>query len=320
MPNHVLHSMKSYNMRIVQQNMLMTSELVKVITLLDKHNIEAIPFKGPLLSHIAYGNITLRQYADLDILVDEDLLDQAVALLYQHDYLYDEKEYQHIINNKSIFHDISLTKSSVSFELHWRLFSDEFTIDLNSINLKENLMEVSMANYKFKSFKNEMLIIYLVTHGAKHNWERVEWLLDIAKIIQNHSINWQELSQLMKRTKTEKILLSTLYLCHTILDLKLPPEIIKQINKPKYLKLSKQFEELFYQDFRSLITQKVATKKISKIQYLLLDGFTNKSLFVLSLLKPTEVDFQVIQLPNSLKFLYYIIRPFNILLRWIKKI
>jgi len=320
MPNHVLHSMKSYNMRIVQQNMLMTSELVKIITLLDDNNIEAVPFKGPLLSHTAYGNITLRQYADLDILVDEDLLDQAVALLYQHDYLYDEKEYQHIINNKSIFHDISLTKSSVSFELHWRLFSDEFTIDLNSINLKENLIEVSMANYKFKSFKNEMLIIYLVTHGAKHNWERVEWLLDIAKIIQNHSINWQELSQLMKRTKTEKILLSTLYLCHTILALQLPPEIIKQINKQKYLKLSKQFEELFYQDFRSLITQKVATKKISKIQYLLLDGFTNKSLFVLSLLKPTEVDFQVIQLPKSMKFLYYIIRPFNILLRWIKKI
>ena len=312
--------MKTHNRSIAQRNMLMSVELIKVMKLLEENNIEAIPFKGPLLAQMAYGDITLRQYVDLDILINEHKLDKAIQLLSKHNYVYNQKEYQQIMKNKSIFHDISLSKNSVSIELHWRLFSDEFKTNFESIKIDKNLFEVTIANYKLKSFQNEILIIYLAIHGTKHNWERVEWLLDIVKIIQNHSVDWQQIIELMHTTKTKKILLSTFYLCHTVLDLNLPYEIQTLVHNPKSLKLSKSLEELFYQNFKSRITQKVATKNISKIQYLLLDGFRNKSLFILSLFTPTELEFKTIQLPQSMRFLYYIIRPVNVLLRWIKKI
>ena len=86
------------------------------------------------------------------------------------------------------------------------------------------------------------------------------------------------------------------------------------------LKLSKDFENLFYNRFKDPLSRKVESKNISKIQFDLLDGFKSKFLFLNSLLKPTEKEFELFKLPSYLHFIYYLTRPFNILSRWIKKL
>jgi len=73
--------MKTENIEIAKTNMLMTSELIMLMKLFEENNIEAIAFKGPTLSQMAYGNLTLRQYADLDILIDEKDLQKSINLL-----------------------------------------------------------------------------------------------------------------------------------------------------------------------------------------------------------------------------------------------
>jgi hypothetical protein len=65
---------------------------------------------------------------------------------------------------------------------------------------------------------------------------------------------------------------------------------------------------------------KVETKQISKIQFKLLEGFTAKTFFIFSLLKPTEQEYKIFNLPTGLNFIYYFLRPFNVFFRWIKKL
>ena len=67
-------------MDIVKQNMLMTSELIKVLKILEENNIEAISFKGPVLSQLAYGDVVSRQYCDLDILINIKDFESVVNL------------------------------------------------------------------------------------------------------------------------------------------------------------------------------------------------------------------------------------------------
>ena len=308
-------------MDIVKQNMLMTSELIKVMKLLEKNKIEAISFKGPVLSQMVYGDITLRQYVDLDILVHEKDLGRAAFLLEEIDYTFDKILLTKILENKSIFHDISLSKNGfVTVELHWRFFSNEFNTGLEDIDLKDGLYEITISKQKLKTFKNEILILYLCIHGAKHNWERIEWLIDISRYIKNYEIDWAFLLNISNNTKTTKILFSTLYLCSSILNLELPIDISEKIKEEKIQKLSKDFESLFLKRFKDSLTKKVDTKNISKIQFDLLEGYRAKSLFLLSLLKPSEIEYQTITLSKNLKFLYYVIRPFNIIKRWSKKL
>jgi len=47
----LLSELKAHYMSIVQRNMLMTSELIRIMYLLRENNIEALAFKGPTLSN-----------------------------------------------------------------------------------------------------------------------------------------------------------------------------------------------------------------------------------------------------------------------------
>jgi hypothetical protein len=64
-PDDIFIRMKQYYMDIVKQNMLMTSELIKVLKILEENNIEAISFKGPVLSQLAYGDVVSRLFNTL---------------------------------------------------------------------------------------------------------------------------------------------------------------------------------------------------------------------------------------------------------------
>jgi hypothetical protein len=44
--------------QIAQRNMMMSAELLKIMQLLEKNQIESLAFKGPSLAQMAYGDIT----------------------------------------------------------------------------------------------------------------------------------------------------------------------------------------------------------------------------------------------------------------------
>ena len=319
-PLDKLSFMKQTYMDIVKQNMLMTSELIKISKLLEENDIKSIAFKGPVLSMLAYGDVISRQYVDLDVLVDENELLNAIEILKKNEYvLEDDFKLELLKNNRSIFHDVTLRKNAlVNIELHWRLFSDEYMTGIADLNMEKNINFFEYQNNKLKVFDNEIQILYLSTHGAKHNWERIEWLVDIVRFVENNVIDWKRLIDFIQITKTEKILFSTFYLCKNILDLSLPKEIEEKIQKVNVIKFSKRFEMFFYTNFDYTLHHDIETKKISKIQFDILHGYKNKLLFILALIKPTELDYQMVKLPKYMSFLYYLIRPINLFIRKIK--
>ena len=78
---HFLKNLKSSYTQIAQRNMLMSAELIRIVKLLEENGIQTLPFKGPALSQIAYDDITLRQYVDLDILTKKEDVYKIDALL-----------------------------------------------------------------------------------------------------------------------------------------------------------------------------------------------------------------------------------------------
>jgi len=310
--------MKNHRLDIIKTNILMTSELLKTVNFLQKNNINTISFKGPALAQIAYNDITARQFVDLDLLIEKQDIKKAISVLISNGYQAEEN-LEYIIKQESIFHDITVQKNGIDFELHWRLFSNEFQVDFQNIDIAKYLQKITINGSDIYSLDNELLLVYLSIHGAKHNWERLAWLLDIAKIIQNHDINWEKTLDIMHKTKTTYIFLSTLYLCQELFLVKLPKDIQNQLNNKKIQQLSIRQKNYFYQHFNSLLSDKAPAKKISKIQFDLLSSYKHKYLFISSLLKPTEVDFQSIKLPQYLHFFYYFVRAYNLLRKKIKR-
>src|SRR5262245_17110144 len=69
-----------------QKNLLLAAELLKIHNLLDSNAIPVLPLKGPTLAVLAYDNLSLRPFEDLDILVREQDILRVKQLLVSHGY------------------------------------------------------------------------------------------------------------------------------------------------------------------------------------------------------------------------------------------
>src|SRR5437899_2597076 len=52
------------------RNLEQSAELLRVLERLQDAGIEAVPYKGPVLASEVYGDVALREFVDLDILVE----------------------------------------------------------------------------------------------------------------------------------------------------------------------------------------------------------------------------------------------------------
>lgn len=188
-------------MDIVKYNMLLTSELIKIMKLLEENDIKAIAFKGPTLAQLAYGDITLRQYVDLDILVDEKDVEKAYSFFCKMSY---NTEIDKIFLSNKLYieknSDIQFLneKKSILVELHWKLFREQFYSNRLDYYIK-NSNNLTLNNHSINILSNEILLIYLCMHGSKHCWERIEWIADIDRLIRiDNNLDWDFISKYSK--------------------------------------------------------------------------------------------------------------------------
>jgi hypothetical protein len=71
-PPRVMKRLKVFFQTTSMRNLLMARVLVDVLDLLDRENVLAIPFKGPVLAWKIYGDISKRSFNDLDLLIERE--------------------------------------------------------------------------------------------------------------------------------------------------------------------------------------------------------------------------------------------------------
>ena len=300
-------------MDIVKYNMLMTNELLNVLKVFEEKNIDCIPFKGPVLTKLAYGDITLRQYVDLDILINIKDFELVINILDKLDY------------NSKLNYEVSLEKiqdiicdhlfikkkSNINIEIHNKLFSINFPINIPSRIFFDNQQNININNINIKTFSNEYLLFYLCLHGCKHLFSRLSWLLDIHKIISSLNIDWEKFIKIVEEYNTKSLVYTSLFLSEELFQTKLP-ELIKIKYQKKYQKLIKYILNN-NEDFE-------VTDKFSFVHLLLFDSFKEKFLYSLYIFRPSFLDYQSLNKEYKSELVYYLIRPINILLRSFKNL
>src|SRR5215217_8297440 len=86
-PEVTLSELRGYFHENTRRNHLLVRELLKLLDLFDACSIRAVPYKGPTLAAVAYGNLALREYDDIDVLVHEQDVPKAKELLASIGYL-----------------------------------------------------------------------------------------------------------------------------------------------------------------------------------------------------------------------------------------
>ena len=86
-PAEILATLRQYFIVNSQTVLKLTAELLKILQILEDNQIDAITFKGPSLAAVAYKQLALRRFCDLDILIEGNnsrkVVDLLVSLGYQ---------------------------------------------------------------------------------------------------------------------------------------------------------------------------------------------------------------------------------------------
>jgi hypothetical protein len=313
-PGAVYEKLRDQYRGISVLNVYLSGELRRLLKLFAAHGVEAIPYKGPALAAKAYGNIALRHFGDLDILVRQrDVLRVSELLVAEgyalHPPLNDVQQALMLRTQCNL--PFTRDERRVIVEIHWRVSARLFSSPLDEASLWENSGLDSFEGTTIKTLAPEDLLLSLTVHGAKHLWERLSWIADIAQLLEVYpDLDWTRLLERARRSGTERMLLLGLYVAHELLDAKLPAGVREQFETDQEIALlaGQIYSRLFAGGSEAsgmsgyFIFQLKARRRLR-------DKF-NYCRYVVS---PTEEDLTLLSLPAPLSFVYYLLRPLRMI-------
>jgi hypothetical protein len=306
-----LKELKYTYLHIVKTNMLLTVELKLLSELFTKNDISHLSFKGPLLSMLSYGDIISRRYLDLDILVKKDDLTKIYKLLENNGYTCDididyakDERFLDLSKDLIFYHK----KKNIVIEIHWKLFEKRFFFQNISLNdlAWQNSQEIKLNDFSILTFDKEYLVFYLIIHGSKHFWERIEWLYNIYLILIKYDIDLNKIIDYSKAMKTETMVNIFFILIQKRFNYKIDQKLIK-LNKKSY-KVAENIEKNW------LILDEREGMNLKEIKFMISmqDDFLNKLKVIYKTVFQIKVyDILYINLDKRLTFMYYFIRPFR---------
>lgn len=296
-----------------QQTLKLASEAVRISTILTSEGITNVMLKGPFLGQQIYGDLALRPSRDIDILVFPDSIDAFHRVFYQEGYrlIYPDfeltprqKEYYYRHKNQVAFRH---PESGIMVELHWRLFSQDSLFPISTEEIFAKREEVIIAGKTISILSKEHCFEFLCLHGAIHQWFRLRWLRDIAQIINSEGFNMDEVVSVAaangnERPVAQAIILSNLFFGSKAFTLRTTAE--RSIRWLVNGAIDAAINDETYTSSR-----KVTRLRIPFYKMKLKRGFRHK-VGSWKILNPNFSDWKLVKLPDSLFFLYFILRPF----------
>lgn len=231
-----------------RRNLIMAAELSRITILFESSGIPAIPYKGPSLATAVYGDVALRQFGDLDILLRPQDITAAMRLLLACGYSaeYDLRpDAQTALLRSSAHYHLALIhdQSGIMVELHWKSDPD-YPVETLCAN---RLWGPLPANGGGRDLPTAELLLILCLHGSKHRWTRLGWLVDIAELIRQHpELDWARVLGMAKSLAAERRLTLGLHLAHRLLGVQTPAQLTASRDAASMEKLAPQIIEAMF--------------------------------------------------------------------------
>ena len=312
-PQQFLNKFKKHYFENSARNTLLTAELCQLINLFRDEGIDAIPYKGPVLALFAYGDIALRRFVDLDVIVKKSDVLKARDILLKSGYKPSRSlsvDQQELLLRTQHNMQFSRDNHRLIVELHWEVAPHLFASTVNGERLWQDLITLDLNGTPVKTFSAEDLLFSLCVHGSRHLWERLAWICDIAELIKRHPLNWTALLERAATSDTERMFLLGVHLAQRLLDAPLPEEVKQRCDADQ--RLVSLADNIIEHLFNGPTHVPATSREIFKYNIGVRKTLSARARYLLYMLRPTDSDLESRSLPTSLSFAYYLTRPFRL--------
>jgi hypothetical protein len=228
LPPDVDARLRRYRLDNAQRVLAVTGELLVLLQELQSCGVQAVPYKGSVLALQLYGSLHLRPAGDMDIVVrrsDAAAAIRCLAGLGRPPAVPSPPEtWNFRLRNR---YCETLQGASTQVELHWAFTNRDIAFPLELEDVADRLGTVRISNRDVPVFPLDDLLLILCVHGAKHRWERLEWLAGVGEAVRSaQQMDWDGLVERASALGVRRMLLLGLLLSHEILDAPVPPDVV----------------------------------------------------------------------------------------------
>jgi precorrin-6B methylase 2 len=295
-------------------SMILLQEMFQLQERFDSEEIPVLPYKGPVLAWLAYGDFTRRACTDLDFVLPQRYIPQAASVLERAGYTpaCDPRELHageqpHAPGEYAFLRGVNF----IRVELHTERTLRYFPVALDFDKMGRRLLRVQLAGRTLRTFSVEDTVVMLCVHGAKHFWDRLGWILDIAGMVSSQPVDWPAALQIAADLKSTRVFLLGLSLAHNLLDAPLPEFVLEHVRRDSKVRWLAQ---RVCDPLAGRAKPSTGVFRRTTFRLRSRDEFARGLLHMARLaLSPTESDRGAVGLPARFSFLYFLVRPWRLL-------
>ena len=308
---------------LASRNLRQTAHLVRVLEELETVGVTAMPYKGPVWAETLYGDIALRTWIDLDVIVTRDQLGRAREVLLGIGYVdADRFNTAFLRRRRGSWGELEFHSPAQGsyVELHWEVSVSIGSRPLRAEELLARSGTVSLLKRTFRAPSWTDAILIDCIHGAKHEWDRVEQMLGLGlRIEETAGADWPLVVAAAKEAGCmRRVCAGVAHICR-VFDLTTPPEILDGIAGDSVARAYVRFLETDSSSGPSKVAGRDLAGLVTRFA-------TEDSLLasmrhaLIRLFYPGREDWEAFALPSSLRWLYYILRPGRLALKWSRRL
>jgi hypothetical protein len=293
----------------------LTAELIRVIDLLHGAGVQAMPYKGPVLAVDAYGDVTLREFEDLDIIVrqrDMARADEVVKKLgYRpnHPWIFAPGAASAVVPGEYDYRDEG---RGMIVEFHTEFTLRHFPVPPDVGEMSKRLMSVTISGHEIPTFCPEDMLSLLCVHGSKDYWERISWIADVAEFLRSHPrLNWDLVLSQAESLQAGRMLNLGLALATGMLGALLPAEISARVQRDSVA--GDIASEIAQRHLIREAPDRGAGERFRYRRRMVAGGIAGWRYSLRLTTQPADEDSAAMQLPRALAPFYLLLRPFRLL-------
>ena len=212
---------------ITAYNLRALSLLFRLQQCLRSRGIQLIPIKGPILAIMAYGDIALRQFEDLDLIVHKSELLKAVDFLEEDGFVL--RELSQAVNRSGYLATLQ----------NWSLYkTGAAQLDLKPVLISHCLSRAQDTEFMAAACRQleidgggsvsapgpEAMLLAVCMDGANEMWFKLSAIADVAALLTRYGErNWCDFIHEASRLGQKRTLLVGVGLAHLLMHIPLPP-------------------------------------------------------------------------------------------------
>jgi hypothetical protein len=292
------------------RNLHLAKTALQLSELLHQQGVESLLIKGPATAVLAYADLSLRSFVDLDLLIrPRDFFLSHQALLdhgWQPALSLQEKELRWLLRGDK---DLSYHQKGLNLELHWNIAEKGIAYPLRESDLWEDLQSFPLLDRQVRTLSRENFLLFLALHGAKHHWRPLKFIVDFAACLRSFpDIDWEYLDLKSKHFGLRRCLTLGMFLAQQYCGGSLPSDLqaVFQAHPPVPRLAGRVQAHLFSAG------ERVAAQTIFYLQTR--ERAQDKLYYILDqALVPKRDDWLAVSLPAPLYPFYYLLRPLRLI-------